>query len=637
LMTALSVKIMADLGETDDPYNPQTGENVHAAGILPNAAHNGQPQTLKRRIYRTLLSQYFQVFAGLLILFILLWTFCIIAAVRPIYITNWTSQYLVWSRPKTVNYITTPIATLFAIITTYYFIRCVRFAMRRYLTRVLETRAFLGWSAVANKRVFLREFSWWTTFTLLSAVILAALTTGFTATFTPQQTIRVIPQKRFEELDMSSSAFLNVYTQMSPSLPCRYGDYTFFSCSKSGQRRPLMLLEAGESAALIQLGYVATTNFAKTAFADISCGVMPLGNYSFSIWFADSSSRPNYGADLPGYNSNFTSFNASYQQQGLTATVTCTTEQSSPLDFTIAQSFPNLNSSIITPTVTCSNSTSPLPQQVVGADFLLASSCSLANQTQYIHLRGYGAYAVNTVDNTSLIANMTCQLDPLFTTNIVTFAGDLGQLVFVSTVPNTSVPALTNSNTTLITDITATITQNLLDGQSQNGNAFVDFIQGLVDAYPGQVSPNSTAASMIQGMFEISGLSFNGYWSSKLFANSSASGPFTRSVSGNLTYNVYVWNGDAKAIAGLIPFTVVVVIAFLLLGWGYFGSSSLDYHPSEPLSLVVASGAGDFDWLSDVDIEVDDLAHLSTGFVYKKVDGRWTLAPLLQSPVGKEG
>jgi hypothetical protein len=143
-----------------------------------------------------------------------------------------------------------------------------------------------------------------------------------------------------------------------------------------------MLLEAGESAALNQLGYFATTNFAKTAFSNRSGGVMPLGNYLYSVWFADTSLRPNYS--LPVFNSDFISYNASYKQQGLTAVVTCTTERSSPLDFTTTQSFPNLTSSIITPTITCGNSTSPLPQQVVGSDFLLASSCSLANQTQYV-------------------------------------------------------------------------------------------------------------------------------------------------------------------------------------------------------------------------------------------------------------
>ena len=153
-------------------------------------------------------------------LFVLLWTFCIVAAVHPIYITNWTSQYVVWSKPKTVNYIATPIATVFAITTTYYFGQCVRFAMRKYLAQRLEARAFLGWSALANKRVVLRERSRWTTFTLLSAVLLAALTTGFTANFTPQQLLRSQRQSPFGELDMSSSAFLNIYTPISQSVSC---------------------------------------------------------------------------------------------------------------------------------------------------------------------------------------------------------------------------------------------------------------------------------------------------------------------------------------------------------------------------------------------------------------------------------
>jgi hypothetical protein len=52
---------------------------------------------------------------------------------------------------------------------------------------------------------------------------------------------------------------------------------------------------------------------------------------------------------------------------------------------------------------------------------------------------------------------------------------------------------------------------------------------------------------------------------------------------------------------------------------------------------MVASGAGDFGWMSDVNIEMDDIASLSTGFIYKKVDGRWTLTGLSQPLVDKQG
>ena len=170
-------------------------------------------------------------------------------------------------------------------------------------------------------------------------------------------------------------------TRVFIQLPCRYGNHTFFSCS--GSRQPLMLLEAGESAALSSLGYFATTNFDQATFIDRSFGVMPLGNYTSAIWFADNLYKPSY--DLPEYNFNTSSYNASYIQQGLTTNITCTTENSSPLDYTIIQTFSNLSLNIITPTITCGNgSPGPLTQQVVGADFLLASSCSLPNQTQYV-------------------------------------------------------------------------------------------------------------------------------------------------------------------------------------------------------------------------------------------------------------
>ena len=218
---------------------------------------------------------------------------------------------------------------------------------------------------------------------------------------------------------------------------------------------------------------------------------------------------------------------------------------------------------------------------------------------------------------------------------------------------NDSVPAVPNSNTTLIKDITVALPLSLLDGQSDNGNAFADFIQGLIDAYPGLVSPNKTVESMFKSMFEISGLSVNGYWSSKLFANGPAAGPFSRTVTGNLTYTLYGWDRDIRAIAGLIPFTIVVIFAVLLLVWSYDGSrpdhdpsserfaatskssSNASHLPVDPLSLMVASAAGNFKWVSDVNIEMDNIANLSEGFSYKKVDGKWTLTGLSESVSGK--
>jgi len=55
-----------------------------------------------------------------------------------------------------------------------------------------------------------------------------------------------------------------------------------------------LLLEAGESAALSDLIYSVTTNFAVAAFHGTSGYVMPIGAYVNSIWFADNSSNPFY-------------------------------------------------------------------------------------------------------------------------------------------------------------------------------------------------------------------------------------------------------------------------------------------------------------------------------------------------------
>ena len=194
-------------------------------------------------------------------------------------------------------------------------------------------------------------------------------------------------------------------------------------------------------------------------------------------------------------------------------------------------------------------------------------------------MRGYGTYA----DNTSFITNITCQLDPLFTINTVTFDGFVNRSLTVGVVRGASFPAVPNSNTTLIRDITMALTTSLLDGQSGSGNTFVDFLAGLIDVYP--VDAKTLIPIMFVNMFEISGLAVNGYWSSKLFANSTPAEPFSRHVDGTISYPVYGWKGDAKAIAGLIPFTLVVIIGLLMVLWSYHQVSDRHFEPSGRCSI----------------------------------------------------
>lgn len=167
-----------------------------------------------------LCSQYFGVCSGLVVLSIFPWTFYIYAFLNHgIYVPNMASQHMVWAHPKTVSFIVTPIATAFAITTTYFFTKCVRFAMQKYLTpkTKLESRAFIGWSAVANKHPIIHQRSRWTIIAMLSAGLLATLTTGFTAVFTPQLLLINKPLPPFQELDMNSSAFLGNYTTIAVS------------------------------------------------------------------------------------------------------------------------------------------------------------------------------------------------------------------------------------------------------------------------------------------------------------------------------------------------------------------------------------------------------------------------------------
>jgi hypothetical protein len=67
---------------------------------------------------------------------------------------------------------------------------------------------------------------------------------------------------------------------------------------------------------------------------------MPIGAYGDSIWFAENASNPFYDF----FYSHRTAFaiqnyTLNYQQQGLTANVTCNYSQSSPLTYTGTQPY----------------------------------------------------------------------------------------------------------------------------------------------------------------------------------------------------------------------------------------------------------------------------------------------------------
>jgi hypothetical protein len=147
-----------------------------------------------------------------------------------------------------------------------------------------------------------------------------------------------------------------------------------------------LFVEAGEATAFETLGYQVTTNFAVATFNGTSKGVMPIGAYYFSVWFAQSPTPLDNFTESHATASFVQDHSITYHQLGLTANVTCNFDDTSPLDFTTANgSLSTSNTTLIYPTISC-NGTTPtsLPQQVVGTDFVLASSCPEANQTQWV-------------------------------------------------------------------------------------------------------------------------------------------------------------------------------------------------------------------------------------------------------------
>jgi hypothetical protein len=89
---------------------------------------------------------------------------------------------------------------------------------------------------------------------------------------------------------------------------------------------------------------------------------------------------------------------------------------------------------------------------------------------------------------------------------------------------------------------------------------------------------------MFRGMFEVSGLGINDYWSSKLFTNATLTAllnsPYIRLVHESVSFSRFSWNGGSKSIAGLVPFTIITIIALALLLWTRCDDSHLRFDPS---------------------------------------------------------
>ena len=86
-------------------------------------------------------------------------------------------------------------------------------------------------------------------------------------------------------------------------------------------RQPFFLLDAGESAAFQDLDFVTLTSFATASFYGTSGGVMPIGAYPNSIWFAESSANPS------GTVMKSSPTTVIYAQQGLTASARYTSNK----------------------------------------------------------------------------------------------------------------------------------------------------------------------------------------------------------------------------------------------------------------------------------------------------------------------
>lgn len=193
------------------------------------------------------------------------------------------------------------------------------------------------------------------------------------------------------------------------------------------------------------------------------------------------------------------------------------------------------------------------------------------------------------------------------------------------------VPAVPDSNTTLIADIMSALMITIADGQTGDGNIFADHVQGVIVAYSAfgvKPSPYYVVQSMFRGMFEASGLAVNGYWSSKLFENANPkeflNSTSNRRVDGNLNYSFYGWIGNVQSMAGLVPFTIIIIISLVLLVQSYERSRLVRFDPSsthssiniyspdasqfsDPLHIMVASAAGGLREFSGANIEAEDV------------------------------
>jgi hypothetical protein len=171
---------------------------------------------------QALRSDILRVFATLVLLIALFWGFAIATALHPVAISNQRAEYLLWSVPKIVGIVFTPVSTCLTIFVVSLYARCLQIAARRRLTKPLDLQTLLGWSAVISHRRFglpVGAGSHWAKLAFLSWILVWSLTTGFNTFLFPQQFPQSKTLPSLVELDMSSNAFLNdVYSPMSQNV-----------------------------------------------------------------------------------------------------------------------------------------------------------------------------------------------------------------------------------------------------------------------------------------------------------------------------------------------------------------------------------------------------------------------------------
>ncbi|RPB17020.1 hypothetical protein P167DRAFT_203715 [Morchella conica CCBAS932] len=259
---------------------------------------------------------------------------------KPIFFSLKNTKWM-FANPKTNTILWTAIASIVAWLTVWVYACTISLMARKLIVKGAKISTIESWVKLSNQgTMFDKRRPWLSLYTVLSALVTAALTVGFAGLLTPVSLIKTNPLSG-TELDMTKSTFWDWYldTTNRTVVGCTWWPYTnnqtgesymFSTCPYRDDTS--MALQAGRAAVEQGLGLKSITKIGDVNFNGTTGGTLPVGRNGFRAfddidYFLDEKPFP------PTYN-------YSMLLQGSTVDVTCEQNDTSPISQVIINTIP---------------------------------------------------------------------------------------------------------------------------------------------------------------------------------------------------------------------------------------------------------------------------------------------------------